>query len=151
MDSKKEISKKINSLIEKNNDAHKGYEKAAKNADSSQLKSFFMQQSSERKSFASKLSTNLKVYNPDFDVDSDGSATGSIHRTWMDVKAALSMDDDESLLEECIRGDKASAKEYKEFLDENDTLTHDIRTTIQEQLLNINNTLSSVRGLEDLH
>jgi len=151
MDSKKEISKKINSLIEKNNDAHKGYEKAAKNADSSQLKSFFMQQSSERKAFASKLSSNLKVYNPGFDVDSDGSATGSIHRTWMDVKAALSMDDDESLLEECIRGDKASAEEYRDFLDAHDTLTQDIRSTIEEQLLNINNTLNRVKSLEDLH
>jgi len=151
MNSKKEISEKINSLIEKNNDAHKGYEKAAKHADSSQLKSFFMQQSSERKAFANKLSANLKMYNPDFDVDSDGSTTGSLHRTWMDVKAALSMDDDESLLEECIRGDKASAEEYQEFLDDSDTLTHDIRSTIQEQLLNINNTLNSVKSLEDLH
>lgn len=152
MDStKKEISKKINALIEKNNDAHKGYEKAAKNAESSQLQSFFMQQSSERKSFATKLSSNLKRYNPDFDIDSDGTATGSIHRTWMDLKAALSMDDDESLLEECIRGDKASAKEYKEFLEKNESLAHDIRSTIQEQLLNINNTLGRVKSLEDLH
>jgi len=151
MDSTQEISKKVNALVEKNNDAFKGYEKAAKNAESSQLRSYFLERASERKAFAAKLSSNLKAYNPDYDVDSDGSATGSVHRAWMDVKAALSMDDDESLLEECIRGDKASVKEYKNFIDDNAGLPHDIKTTIQEQLLNIEKTLDRVKRLEDLH
>ena len=151
MDSTKEISKRINGLIEKNNDAHKGYIKAAENADSHQLKAFLNDQANQRKTFNGKLSADLRAYNPSFDIDTDGSTTGSLHRTWMDVKAALSMDDDESLLEECIRGDKASAEEYEEFLNKHSTLHTNIKSTVQNQLQEIRSTLSKVKRLEDLH
>lgn len=151
MKSQKEISTKINGLIEKNNDAHKGFKKAADKAESSDLKSYLMQQASERQAFAKKLSGNLKMYNPDFDVDTDGSATGSLHRAWMDVKSALSMEDDESLLEECIKGDKASVEEYEEFLENHSSSLGNVSTTIREQLQNIKSTLTRVKRLEDLH
>lgn len=149
--STKEISKKVNLLIEKNNDAYKGYKNASDNAESSQLKSYLLQQASERQSFANKLSGNLKVYNPDFKVDTDGSTTGTIHRAWMDAKTALSVDDDESILEECIRGDKASVEEYKEFLKDHNAAPQDMRSTIEGQLQNVQNTLGRVTRLEDLH
>ncbi|WP_432411291.1 ferritin-like domain-containing protein [Rasiella sp. SM2506] len=151
MKTKEEISKKINALIEKNNDAYKGFKNAAENAESSQLKSYLLQQSSERKSFATTLSSSLHAYNPDFKIDTDGSVTGSIHRSWMDFKSALSMDDDESILEECIRGDKASVEEYKEFLQKYPSTSDDIKRTIEGQLQNVKNTLNSVERLEDLH
>ena len=151
MDSQKEVSKKINAIIEKNNDAYKGYKKVAEKAESTSLRSFFLQQASERQDFARKLSTNLKSFNPNFEVDEDGSATGSMHRAWIDIKSALSIDDDEALLEECLRGDKASAEEYEEFLENNASLHTDVRSTIQDQLHNVRNTLSKVSSLEDLH
>jgi len=151
MKSKKEISKKVNALIEKNIDAYKGFKKASENAEDKELESYLLQQASERRAFSGKLSSSLKAYNPDFDVDTDGSTSGSAHRTWMDVKAALSMDDDESLLEECIRGDKASVEEYEEFLEDYPNVSNDISSSIREQLQNIKTTLNRVKLLEDLH
>lgn len=151
MKSSEEISKKINSLIEKNNDAYKGFKKASENAESTHLRDYLLQQASERQAFAKKLSGSLKAYNPDFDIDTDGSTTGSIHRAWIDVKAALSMDDDESILEECIRGDKASVEEYQEFLEDYPAAASDVNQTIREQLHNIKSTLDRVSRLEDLH
>ena len=151
MSTTKELSKKINAIIEKNNDAYKGYKKVADKAESSSLTSFFLQQASERQDFATKLTANLKAYDPDFKVDTDGSATGSMHRAWIDVKAALSIDDDEALLEECLRGDKASADEYEKFLENNSSLHADITNTIRQQLQKVRNTLSKVSSLEDLH
>ncbi len=146
-----EISKKINALIEKNNDAYKGFKNAAENAESSELKSYLLQQASERQSFAKTLSTSLHSFNPDFKINSDGSMTGSIHRSWIDFKSALSIDNDDSILEECIRGDKASMEEYKEFLQKYPSTSDDIKRTIEEQLVNVKNTLDRVKRLEDLH
>ncbi|AFL82572.1 hypothetical protein Aeqsu_3137 [Aequorivita sublithincola DSM 14238] len=151
MKSSEEISKKINLLIEKNNDAYKGFKKASENAESTHLRDYLLQQASERQSFAHKLSGNLKAYNPDFKIDTDGSATGSVHRAWIDIKATLSLDDDESILEECIRGDKASVEEYREFLTDYPTAASEISHTIKEQLHNIQSTLDRVKRLEDIH
>ncbi|CAM3480800.1 ferritin-like domain-containing protein [Aequorivita lipolytica] len=146
-----EISEKINALIEKNNDAYKGFKKASENAESKHLRDYLIQQASERQAFAKKLTGSLMMYNPDFDVDTTGSVTGSLHRTWIDGKAALSMDDDESILEECIRGDKASVEEYQEFLEDYPSTSTEVSNTIREQLHNIKSTLERVSRLEDLH
>lgn len=150
MKTSKEISEKTNALIEKNNDAYKGFNKAAENAESNLLKSYLIEQAGERKDFAAKLSGVLMAYNPDFEVDTDGSITGSLHRTWIDIKTAFSGDDDESILEECIRGDEASVEEYQEFLEDNPTASPEIKSTIQEQLAKIKTTLDRVSRLEDL-
>jgi uncharacterized protein (TIGR02284 family) len=42
------------------------------------------------------------------ELDKGGSVTGAAHRTWMEVKYWFSADDDESMLEEAIRGEKAA-------------------------------------------
>ena len=46
----------------------------------------------------------------------DGTAKRAMHRTWMDIKAFFSGENDESMLEEAIRGDKAAVEEYDEVL-----------------------------------
>lgn len=151
MDSSNSISKKVNGLIEKNNDAYKGFKKASENAESVHLRDFFMDEATQRKEFATELSKELKSYDPEFKVDTDGSATGTIHRAWMDIKAALSMDDDEAILEECIRGEEASLEEYQEFQNDYSTVHSGINNSIKNQQLHVQKTLDRVKGLEDLH
>lgn len=145
------FSKNINELIEKNNDAFKGFDKAADKAENHRLKSFLNQQSSQRKQFAQELTNELRTADPDFEADNDGSVTGSLHRTWMDVKSALSGDNDEAILEECLRGEKAARDEYKEALDENHTLPTNLQSKLRDHLKEINSTLSRVNRLEDLN
>lgn len=145
------FSKNINELIEKNNDAYKGFDKAADKAENHRLKSFLNQQSSQRKQFAQELTNELRTADPDFKADDDGSVTGSLHRTWMDVKSALSGDNDEAILEECLRGEKAARDEYKEALDENHTLPSKLQSILKDHLSEINSTLSRVSRLEDLN
>lgn len=151
MDSKDTISKKVNGLIEKNNDAYRGFKKASENTENIHLRDFFMDEAMQRKEFVTALAQNLKTYNPDFTIDNDGSTIGSIQRAWMDVKSALSMDDDESILEECIRGEKASLEEYQDFLNEYPIAHSGINEAIENQKKHIQETLNRVKGLEDLH
>lgn len=145
------FSKNINELIEKNNDAYKGFNKAADKAENHQLKTFLSKQSSQRKQFAQELTNELRTADPDFKADDDGSVTGSLHRTWMDVKSALSGDNDEAILEECLRGEKAARDEYKEALEENHTLPTNLQSTLRQQLSEIKDTLNRVSRLEDLN
>ena len=151
MDTVEKISKKVNALIEKNNDAYKGFKKAAENVDSFHLRDFMMDEATQRQEFAARLSRALRTYNPDFDPDTDGSFTGSMHRAWIDIKAALSLDNDESVLEECIRGEKASVDEYEDFLEDYPSLHSDISGAIRDQLSHIKQVLDRVKTLEDLH
>ena len=137
----------LEEILEKNRDAEKGYRKAAENADSQSLKSYFETKSHERNQFNKALkSAMVSSYD---NIDDDSSFTGSIHRVWMDVKAFFSADNDESMLEEAIRGDKAAVEEYDEVL-EDATLPPTIQTLIREQKTKIRTDLNKIKSMEDL-
>ena len=67
------------------------------------------------------------------------------------MKTALSQDNDEALLEECLRGDKASIEDYEEFLNNHKEIPDNLRSTITQQVQDIKNTLDSVSRLEDVY
>ena len=83
------------------------------------------------------------------DIDDDGTFSGTVHRTWMDIKAFFSGDNDESMLEEAIRGDKSAVEEYEEVL-EDATLPASIATLLRSQQMKIRTDLNKIKSLEDL-
>ncbi|TXE19384.1 PA2169 family four-helix-bundle protein [Psychroserpens burtonensis] len=111
-----EISNKLNILLVKNYDAEKGYLKAIDNVDGDRLKMFFKRRSSERSEFAKELRTEILQYGQI--PDDSGSFKGVMHRNWMSLKSTFSSDNEESIMEEAIRGEKASLKEYNELIAE---------------------------------
>jgi len=108
------ISNKLNELLEKNYDAEKGYLNAAENVESPKLKIFFKNRASERSQFAKELRTEILVHGQI--PEDDGSFKGTMHRNWMTLKSLFSSNDEEAILEEAIRGEKANLEEYKEIL-----------------------------------
>lgn len=141
-----EITDRLNDILEKNIDACKGFEKAAENANSPGLKNYFRRKSDERKSFINDLKGEVNFMGEE--AKDDGSLTGTAHRTWMDVKALFSADDDESMLEESIRGEKASVEEYREVLTQE--LPQPTATMLENQLRRIEDGLAKIKTLEDL-
>ena len=79
----------------------------------------------------------------------NGSTTGAVHRAWMDVKAFFSGDNDEAMLEEAIRGDKAAVEEYNEVLAKTD-LPVETAKIIREQRNWIVTNLDKIKRLEDV-
>ena len=142
-----ETVKVLNQLLEKNYDAEKGYRKAIKDADSPKLKTYFTRQAAHRAQHANELDKAIRDLNAT--PVENGSSTGSIHRAWIDIKTAFTGNDDEAVLEECIRGDKAAVEEYQEVLD-NETYLHEAKSIVRSQLQSIQNTLSTIKGLEDI-
>src|SRR5690606_7304612 len=137
----------LQGLLEKNYDAEKGFTKAMKDAKNPRLKNFLKQQAAQRSRFATELSREIRNLNEE-PIDS-GSFTGDLHRTWIDIKSAVSGNEDEAVLEECIRGEKASWEEYSNKL-KSENFPPNISNFIQKQASEIHNTLNRVKTLEDL-
>jgi uncharacterized protein (TIGR02284 family) len=108
------ISNKMNGLLEKNYDAEKGYLNSAVNVDSTKLKIFFKSRASERSQFAKDIRTEIFSYGQI--PEDDSSIKGAMHRNWTSLKSLFSTNDEKAILEEAIRGEKASLEEYKEIL-----------------------------------
>ncbi|MUP45728.1 PA2169 family four-helix-bundle protein [Gramella sp. BOM4] len=148
--SHKNLVNALNTLLEKNYDAEKGFKKAMEHADSPRLKQFLKQQAVQRNHFATELDKQIHMLNEHPRETSKGSTMANIHRFWIDVKTAISKNDDESILEECLRGEKSSLKEYEEKLDKL-MLTPEVKKLLEDHRDKISRTLREIKVLEDLY
>lgn len=142
-----EIVNNLQDLLEKNYDAEKGFTKAMKDAKNENLKKFLKQQAVQRNRFVTELDQQLRNLNEE--PKESGSFTGDLHRAWIDIKSAVSGNNDEAVLEECIRGEKASWNEYEEKL-KNHNFPPNISSVLQKQAAEIHTTLNNVKTLEDI-
>tara|TARA_B100001063_G_C16653784_1_gene497365 strand:+ start:333 stop:779 length:447 start_codon:yes stop_codon:yes gene_type:complete len=141
----KEVSNKLNELLEKNYDAEKGYKLAAEKVKRQDLKSFFSQRAQERYDFGHELKSEIRNFgeNP----DKGSSLKGDVHRSWMNLKASLSNDKDESVLEEAIRGEKSAVEEYENILKEKE-IPASTQNILMKQKNAIVASLNEVKTLE---
>ncbi|MGB8706158.1 MAG: PA2169 family four-helix-bundle protein, partial [Gillisia sp.] len=105
-----EVAEKLNNLLTKNYDSEKGYKLASENAKSSRLKSFFDKKARERYDFGHQLKSEIADFGES--PDKGSSLKADAHRGWMNIKSALSLETDEAILEEAVRGEKAAVDEY---------------------------------------
>ncbi|QHI36868.1 hypothetical protein IMCC3317_22380 [Kordia antarctica] len=143
-----EIGDKLNILLEKNYDAEKGYTTASNNAKSAALTTFFERKAIQRKEFADQLKIELISVNQE--PTTGGSIAGAAHRTWMNTIAWFSSDTDEAMLEEAMRGEKASIEDYNEVLNASISLPLSIQKVLSGQKKTIVNDTLTIKRLEDL-
>src|SRR5690606_19788420 len=137
----------LQGIIEKNYDAEKGYKKAMQDAKNPALKNFLKQQALQRSTFATAIDKELRDLGEE--PKESGSITGSLHRAWIDIKSSVAGNDDEAVLEEVIRGEKASVDEYEDVMKKH-TLAPKIQNVLQSQLRDIQGTHNRVKSLEDI-
>ncbi|WP_339625939.1 DUF2383 domain-containing protein [uncultured Maribacter sp.] len=82
-------------------------------------------------------------------MDKGDSITAKAHRAWMNVKALFELDSAEAMLEEAIRGEKASVEEYKVVL-EDISLPSKTAAVLISQKKAIEGGLANIKILEDL-
>lgn len=142
------VESRLKDIIEKNEDSIIGFEKAVDNAKELGTKSYFTKKVKERKRFIKQLrnaTPALELGNTEI----EGSKKGAIHRSWMDVKALFSGDNDGSMLKEAIRGDKAAIDEYSEVI-AHTMVPHRVKEILREQKDMIQNALETSEALESL-
>lgn len=112
--SAKEVTSKLNELLEKNYDTEKVYKTAADNVKNIRLKSYFKEKAMQRYDFGHELKAEIGSFGET--PDKGSSIEGDAYRAWMNLKAAFSSDNEESVLEETIRAEKAAVEDYNKVI-----------------------------------
>jgi uncharacterized protein (TIGR02284 family) len=147
MSQQKEIISTINDLIETLKDGQEGFKQAAEAVQDSKLKSLFSEYSLQRSKFAGELQNeaiSLGESNP----EDSGSPSGAMHRTWINLKAAITSGDDHAVLAECERGEDSAVAEYKKAMEDED-LSAPLRETISRQFTDLKNAHDRIKALRD--
>src|SRR6266513_5468039 len=128
MSQQKEIISTINDLIETLKDGQEGFRQASEAVKDSKLKSLFSEFSLQRARFAGELQ-NEAISLGDHNPEDSGSTSGAMHRTWINLKAAITSGDDHAILAECERGEDSAVNEFKKAMEEKE-LAAPVRETI---------------------
>jgi uncharacterized protein (TIGR02284 family) len=127
----------LNACIETCTDGEKGYAAAAADVRDPALKSLFQQKSLERADFVQALQAAISRLGAF--PENEGTATGTAHRGWMDVRLALEGHKDRVIVEEWGRGEEGALKAYHKALSRTPlgTLPPEIRSMIEAQYVTI--------------
>ncbi len=130
METNEKLNEVLNDLIRINHDRVEGYEKAIKQLSASDvdLKSLFKRYASESRSYANTLTAQVSGNggNP----DPATTMSGKIYRIWMEIRAAMSNKERESVLASCEFGEDAAQRAYKEALEADVKMPANIRDII---------------------
>ena len=139
----------LNDLIEINNDRSAGFERALKDlGDGDQdLKSIFEEYSAQSRQFSQELTAI--VAGSGADTETGNSASGTIHRAWIEVKALFSGHDRKAVLQECERGEDAIKKAYREALSPESGLASEAVQIVSTQAEAINQAHDRIKALRD--
>jgi uncharacterized protein (TIGR02284 family) len=146
MAKQKEIISTLNSLIETLKDGQEGFKQAAEAVKDPSLKSLFSEFSLQRSQFAGELQTEA-LQMGESEPEESSSASGAMHRAWINLKSALTSGDDHAILAECERGEDSAVKEYKEAMEED--LSSPVRDLISRQYARVQSAHDRIKQLRD--
>jgi uncharacterized protein (TIGR02284 family) len=147
MSQQKEIISTINDLIETLKDGQKGFREASEAVKDTQLKSLFSEFSLQRSKFAGELQNeaiSLGEHNP----ENSSSTAGAMHRAWINLKSAITSQDDHAILAECERGEDSAVSEFKKAMEEEE-LSAPIREIVSRQYADLKRAHDRIRELRD--
>ena len=134
----------IDNLIETLKDGQKGFKQAAEGVSNPQLKSLFRDYSQQRSRFATALQSEARQHG-ETDPETSCSATGALHRGWINLKSAITGGDEHAILAECERGEDSAVEEYKKALE--DGLTPSAQELVSRQFADIKAAHDRIRSL----
>ncbi len=135
----------VEKLIETCRDGQNGFKDSSEHVKDPELKRVFNQLSLDRGQFAGELENEL-IHLGKHDPKREGSATASLHRGWINLKASLG-GGDESILTSAEAGEDNAKKHYEEALQKN--LPADLRSVIERQAVSVRAAHDKVRDLRD--
>jgi uncharacterized protein (TIGR02284 family) len=135
----------LKKLIETSKDGEAGFETCAKQSDDPQLKAFFEERA--RSCHQAHIELQNAVASMGGDPEESGSVSGAIHRGWVNIKTALTSNDDLAVLEECERGEDVALAAYRDALKE--PIPADVRTVIERQYEGVRMNHDRVRAMRD--
>jgi len=144
MDNKKTIGT-LNDLIQTCRDGQEGFQEAAENATSPDLKTFFREKGQERARCVTELQQQVRALGGD--PEATGSTAGAMHRAWISIKGTFTGKDDHAILSEAERGEDSAVKAFEEAL--NEGLPPNLRTILEREYRVVKNAHDRVKQLRD--
>jgi uncharacterized protein (TIGR02284 family) len=124
----------LNGLIETTLDSMKGYEDAAKDAESTQFATMFADFARDRAKVATDLQNQVRTLGGE--PEQDSSILAAAHRTFMDLKHAITGKDDKAIVQEVERGEDQIKAKFEDAMKDSD-LTPATRAAITDAFASV--------------
>lgn len=134
----------LNNLIETCKDGQQGFQTAAEGVKNSELKTLFHAYAQQRAKFAAELQALVRRLGGD--PEQTGSIAASLHRGWINIKSAVTGEDERAVIDECERGEDLAVRNYQEAL--RGELPSDIHDIVERQAQAVKKAHDQIRNLE---
>lgn len=135
----------LNDLIETCKDGANGFRKAGDAVRSHEAKALFASRVPIIERAADELQAEVRRLGGE--PETSGTVAASVHRGWMNLKAAITGKDEAAIITECERGEQLAAKNYEDALKKD--LPTDVRALVERQYRGTLHNLELVRALGD--
>ncbi len=137
----------VKDLIKINNDRYNGYVKSAEDVEDTSLKDLFTRLGKQSNDFKNELMPFAAGVDMD---DTDDTSVGSkMHRTWIDIKQAITGKDRHTILQSCEWGEDQILHTYKDTLEKDSDLPSDLRMVVQRQESQLQESHDMIKALRD--
>lgn len=126
-------------------DGETGFQEAAEHAEAASLKTLFQGRSAQRAKLAAEL--EAKINELGGQPRERGSVGAALHRTWLNVRDAVTGRDDYAVVAEAERGEDVAIGNYQDALNETD-LPADLRSFVQGQYDQVKSSHDEIRDLK---
>jgi uncharacterized protein (TIGR02284 family) len=140
----------LNDLVRINHDRVVGYEKAIDELkdEDADLRTLFMRYVNESRQYGQELTQEVSRLGGD---PADGTTnSGKIYRVWMDLKAAVTGHDRQTILNNCEFGEDAAQKAYDTALNSDENFEPSLRDLIVRQKAALKVGHDEVKRLRDM-
>ncbi len=137
----------LNELVETSKDGEYGFTACAKHVESADLRRLFTQRANECLRASEELQSLVVQYGGE--PETEGTSTGALHRGWVAVRGSLTGYSDQSMLDECERGEDAALARYRAAL-KNEALPEPLRAVIARQQLGVQANHDQIKRLRDI-
>ena len=139
----------LNNLIVLNNDRIDGYKAAYTETYKEELRSMFTD--FQETSSQCKIELEAEVKRLGGTPEEGTMILGKLHRGWMDIKAAITGSDSESILSSCKYGEQTIIKAYEDTLGEEvEEVDYEQKAMLNRQLNLLRNDYEKVKTMQEL-
>ncbi len=134
----------LNDLIETCKDGERGFRESAEAVQNPAVRDLFLQCSTQRAKYAQELQAHvLKLGQAP---ETSGSASGTLHRGWINLKSAMTGRDDQAIINEAERGEDVAMETYQAALAKD--MPSDLKAVIAKQYSGVQAAHDQVRALK---
>ncbi len=144
-----EIVEDLNELVKINNDRIQGYMKALEDTKDTQLDHLFNEMIVQSQNFRSQLADHIVRIDGHAVTDATSTDISSkIHRAWIDIKAAVTGKDRDTVLSSVTFGENAAIEAYEEAIEE-DHIPAYIKEDLTKQLSELKTACAKMEALKN--